>query len=256
MASLNDLKVEVQVARSFIGRISHYVLTHEKLIIIVIGAALVWGAIGKVENWKLKHDQHVYDAKVAQLQQTVEANAKQAALNQQLADNYKQIAAQAQAQNAALEVATAQMLAAVKQQKQVDKTLPPNELAGRIQSLAELPAGSVSPTPDNKFSVTNDGAVGIAQHLEDVPVLTKQVENITAEKANVEKELKASTDQVGGLNQQVGGLKLQLTQADGVCEQKIKVVKDAARKSKGKWFIAGYVAGLATRGAAKIFLGI
>src|SRR5437899_1690862 len=133
MADIKSLEFEVQVAKSFVGRVSHYVMTHEKLI-IVIGAVVLWGGIGKVENWKLKHDQHVYDAKVLALQQTVEANAKQAAINLQLADNYKQIAAQAQAQNAALEAATAQMLAAVKQQKVVDKTLPPNELAGRIQS--------------------------------------------------------------------------------------------------------------------------
>lgn len=260
----------ISETRSIVGRISHYVLTHEKLIIIGIVALLLWVGVGKIENYKLVHDQHVYDAKVAQLQQTADANAKQASLNaqtaaqnKQLAEQYQAAAASAQAANAQLEQATATLLAAVKQAKVNDAKLPTPELGAHIATLAKVPPATITANKDDSLNVTHDGAVGIAQALEDLPLLNTQVANLQQEKSNFNGQIASQDKLVTGLNTQVagqltqiGGLQLQLKQADGVCQEQIKVVKDAARKSKGKLFVIGYAAGLATRGVAKIFFGI
>jgi hypothetical protein len=260
----------VSETRSIVGRVSHYVLAHERLIIICIAAVLLWVGIGKIENYKLVHDQHAYDAKVAQLQQTVDKNAQQAAINaqaaaqnKQLADQYQAAAASAQAANAQLEQATAALLQAVKQAKANDAKLPTPELGAHIAVLAKVPPSTITANKDDSLNVTHDGAVGIAVALEDLPVLNTQVANLLQEKANLNGQITSQGKLVTGLNTQVagqltqiGGLQLELKQADGVCQAQIKVVKDEARKGKRKFFIIGYVAGLATRGAAKIFFGI
>lgn len=220
---------------------------HEWLLAVIIGAALVWGVSGKVQNIIAAHDQKFLDSSTATLQAQVDKNAALAQSNAQLAADFKSFAAQAQAANQQLEVANAKLADALKQRQAVDANLPPTDLAARIEALIKLPDGSVAPAPGNMFSLTFPAAVSIAQNLEAIPSFQQQISNVQTEKANAEQELAKESLLVTGLNNQVDGLKLQIGDATKVCQAQVKVVKDAAAKSKRKWFVIGFVAGFATR---------
>lgn len=243
-------------AGKFIAYASAYVKNHHTLVVIALGALLVWGITGKIQDAIIAHDQKVYDSRVAVLQAQVEKNAALAAANAQMASDYKAFAQQAQAANVQLEQANAKLAASLQQQQAVDAQLPPSELAGRIETLAQLPTNSVVPAPDNSFSVTASGAVVIAQTLEQVPVLSEQLDNAKAEKTNVDAQLAAQDKLVTGLNLQVTGLQTQIGDQDKACKAQVSLEKAKAGKGKWRWFTVGYVAGLATRGVVKIFTGV
>lgn len=233
-----------------VSAISGYVKTHEKLLAICLGVALVWGVVGKIQTAIVNHDQKVYDARTAALQADSEKNAALASAAAQAAAAYQQQLTAATAQNAALEQQTITALAALSKQQATDKTLPPADLAARIVTLASLPAGAIAPAPGNKFSVTNDGAVGIAQVLEKVPVLQTELQNTIEEKANSDKLLAAQTSRVDGLNLEITGLQTTAVDKDKACKADIALVKAEGRKGKRFWFkaglVVGYVAGLVT----------
>lgn len=243
------------VTQMTIATISGYIKTHEKLLAVVLAVGLIWGVTGKVNDAIAAHDQRTLDADKATLQAQVEKNTAIAQANAQLAAQYQALAQQTAAANKQLEASNAALVTALSQRQATDATLAPSDLAARIESLTALPTNSVVST-SNGFSLTAPAAVSIAQHLESVPALTAQVTNLETEKANDEKQLSLQTDLVQGLNTQISGLKLTLGDATKVCSDQIAVVKADARKSKRRWFVAGFITGLAARGAIKIFGGI
>jgi hypothetical protein len=240
--------------RQFVATVSHYVVNHEKFLLFVLVAALAWGVSGKVEKAILAHDQHNLTVAQAQLAATQAANANRAKEAQQATEAATQAKQAAAAANLALARATDALRQALAKQQAADAQLTPPALAQRIETLAGATPGSVTPIVGG-YSVTQPGAVQIAQTLEIVPELKAECSNAKSEAANNKSALDASAKEAGTLHEQVGGLQLQLTQADKVCKDEIKVVKDQARASKRKWFVAGFVAGLVTRGAMKLFAG-
>lgn len=229
---------------------------HETLIAIVLGFLLLWGITGKVQSIIAAHDQKVYATDTAALQATAEKNAAAAQSNAALAAQYQQAAALAAQANAALAQANAALSTALTKQKAADATLPPPQLAARIETVASLPPGSITAKPDATLSITLPAAVSVAQMLEEVPVLHTQLDNTGAQKAATEKLLADQTQRVAGLNTQIDGLNLQIVQGGKVCDDRVKVEKDKAAKAKRKWFVAGYVAGLVTRGVIKLTTGL
>ncbi len=228
---------------------------HETLLTIVLGVGLIWGITGKVQSIIAAHDQKVYDKDSAALQATAEKNAAQAQSNAVLAAQYQQAYTQVTQANAALAQANAALTGALAKQKAVDATLPPPQLATRIETVASLPTGSVTAQP-NALSITLPAAVLVAQKLEEVPVLHQQLDNTTAQKAATEKLLSDQTERVAGLNTENGGLKLAATQSDKVCADKLKIESDKAAKAKRKWLLIGAGLGAVARGAVHVFLGV
>ena len=240
--------------RQFVATVSHYVATHEKFLLFVLAAALAWGVSGKIERAIAAHDQQNLTVAQAQLAATQAANADKAKEAQQATEAATQAKQAAAAANLALARATDALRQALAKQQAADATLPPPALAARIEGLAGATPGSVTPGPGG-YTVTQPGAVQIAQTLEVIPELQGEVKNAKSEAANNKSALDASAKEAGTLHEQVGGLQLQLTQADKVCKDEIKVVKDQARASKRKWFIGGVIVGAGLRGAIKIFAG-
>jgi uncharacterized protein YlxW (UPF0749 family) len=241
--------------RGTVASISHYFKTHEILISIVGAFILLWCISGKVQDVIAAHDQKNLTLAQATLQAQVASNKVLAA---QVAQQAAAVAAQQQETarlNAALEQANATLVSALAKQQATDKNLPPTALAQRIETLAGLPAQTIAPQPDSTFKVPQPAAVQIAVTLEQVPALQGQLKNVQAEKANTDKLLSSTQGQVTTLNSQVNGLNLQLVAADKVCSDKIAVVKDAARKSKRRWFVIGFVAGFLSRQYIKSSIG-
>ncbi len=243
MAELND-----KTLVSIFDGVSSYVKTHERLILIVIACVLAWGVSGKIQGLIAEHDKRAYDSAQAKLETQVQLNATTAANNEKLAQEWKDLNAATQAQNAALERQNSELLVGLKQQQKTDATLIPTELSARIQNLAELPDKSVSPTPSGTFDVTNAGAVKLVQALELIPVQKVQLANAEAEKKNIQASLDKQTNEViPGLKTEITGLHSQIGDTQNVCDLRVKVEKDKARAGKRKWFLAGVIVGFIGR---------
>lgn len=143
--------------------------------------------------------------------------------NVRLAQDKSVAVAQAQ-KDAALQSAVIQRDATlVKTQKAVTTlTLPAvgQQLQKSIGGQADIEAEV------NGLSINDSGARRLLVQLDSVPVLQADV-----------------TD----LQNEVGGLRKELADNQQVCKDQIAVVKASERRSKRRWFVAGFVAGIATR---------
>jgi hypothetical protein len=248
--------IPVASLTSKVDKVSAFIKSHERMLLVGTALLLLWGITGKVQSIIAAHDDKVYAAALATREAQATANAALAQQNAALATQYQQLAQQVQQQNAALESQNAALVTALTKQKATDAKLPAPELAARIESLASLPANSVTPTPGDSFSVTAPAAVKIAQELENVPALQSQLANAQTEKANLDKQISEQAKVVVGLNTEVAGLHKELVASDKQRKAEVADVKANAAKSKRKWFVVGFIAGLSTRGAIKILSGI
>jgi multidrug efflux pump subunit AcrA (membrane-fusion protein) len=244
-----------------IGKIRSFLMDHEKLLIVVIAAVLIFAGYVKVTNIIAAHDK-------AQLQQAqIVANAQAAAnaqLAQQAAVNAKQIEedkAQLQvlsdkltAQNQQLVNANTALATALTKQQKTDASLPVPALVDRWAQLAPGTNFTGAIGSGNNVEVTPSNALATVQQLERVPVLTTQLANETTEKTNDDqliaqqnKNLFDLNGQVGTLNASIVGLNKQIVDNSAVCQDQIKVVKAEAAKSKRRWFIIGFVTGFISR---------
>ena len=223
--------------------ISAYIQRHEKLLAIVLAALLIWGVTGKIENVITAHDQRVLAADKSTLQDQADKNAAIAQANAQLAAQAQAQAAATAAANKQLEQSNNALAAALTARQANDASLPPSDVAARIELLAKLPAASVVPTTTG-YTVTSPAAVSILQDLDTVGTLTGENVNLKAETVNDQKEIATDVLLINGLNSQVSGLNLQLGAATKVCKDQVAVTKAEARKSKRRWFVAGFVAGI------------
>lgn len=239
------------VTGNTIGHIRAFLLDHERLLIVLVAAVVIFLGYVKVTNIIAEHDK-------AQLQQAQIVADSQKAANAQLAVQVAADAAQLKelsdkltAQNQQLANANTALASALVNRQKTDATLPPTELANRwMQLTPNMPPAAVVVGTDGTIKVTQAGAVATTQQLEQVPVLKQQLDNETTAKQNDDKIITQQTTNIFDLNGQVTGLNKQIVDNDKVCQAAIKVEKDNARKGKRKWFIIGYIAGF----ASKVFL--
>jgi hypothetical protein len=224
--------------------ISTYFKTHERLLLALIGGVALWFAIGRVDTLIANHDNaNLKQAQVVASQQA-EKNQALAAQATEQAVQYQALAAKVDAENAALVQANATLSAALVKQQKTDATLPPTELVARLNTLVPQADATVTPTG---VALPEAGAIATVQQLEQVPVLNSELSNTKEQLENVDSLLKASTGQVATLTDEVSGLKLEAVDSAKVCTAQIATVKAEARRSKRRWFVAGFVAGIATR---------
>ena len=226
---------------------------HEKLFIFIFGFVLLWFVAGKVENIIAAHDNANLTAVKATLAAQTEANQATAALVAQQAAYMKALTAKYQSQDAALVQQNATLLQLLAKQQKADSAMSVSELAARWTAL--VPTAGVS-LVNGQIALTDVGAHATVSQLEQVPVLTTELENEKTVTANVQSLLTASNQQVLTLGQRVDGLNLQLGDADKVCTAQISVIKAQARKSKRRWFIAGFITGFISRQIIKTETGL
>ena len=218
--------------------------THEKLILAFVAAGVLFFAIGKVDTLIQHHD----DANLKQAQVIAAQDAsKNAAIAAQVASDkaaFDALQAKLQAEDDALVQANVALATALTKQQKTDATLPPTDLVARWNALVPQAAASVT---TNGVTLPSTGAIATVQQLEIIPVQQEEITNEQTLVANGNALAVAQTKQVADLTSQVTGLKLQSVDDAKVCQAQIAVVKADARRSKRRWFIAGFVAGIATR---------
>ena len=224
--------------------ISEYLKAHERLLLALVAAGVLWVAIGKIDTLIQHHD----DANLKQAQVIAAQDAsKNAAIAAQVASDkaaFDALQAKLQAEDAALVQANVALATALTKQQKIDATLPPTDLVARWNTL--VPSANVT-VSTNGETLPNSGAVATVQQLEIIPVQQEEITNEQTLVANGNALAVVQTKQVTDLTAQVTGLKLQSIDDAKVCQAQIAVVKADARKSKRRYFIAGFVAGIATR---------
>ena len=224
--------------------VSEYLKAHERLILALVAAGVLWFAIGKIDTLIQHHDGA--NLKQAQTIAAVQSQ-KDAAIAAQVASDkaaFDALQAKLQAEDAALIQANVALATALTRQQKTDATLPPTDLVARWNALVPQAAASVTP---KGVTLPNTGAIATVQQLEIIPVQQEEITNEQTLVANGEALAVAQAKQVTDLTAQITGLKLSAVDDAKVCQTQIAVVKADARKSKKRWFIAGFVAGIATR---------
>lgn len=237
---------------STISSISGYIKNHERLLIILILVGLSWFSVGKVENIIAAHDNaNLKQATtIAQVQQS-----KDAALAAQVASQaaqYQALADKVQVQNAALVAANTQLATALAKQQKTDASLPLPDLANRWTVL--VPSAKPIATPSG-LAVDTPGAIATVQSLEQVPVLSAQIENDRTQIENTQNLLTASNGQVATLNEEVSGLRLEAVDQAKVCDARVKVETDKVHTARRRWFKIGFLTGFLARQVIKTETG-
>jgi hypothetical protein len=171
-------------------------------------------------------------------------NEATAMLVAQQAADMKALTDKVSAQNASLESANLQLVTELARQQHVDTTMTPTALTQRWNQL--IPQASSTVTSSG-VSLPVVGAVATVQSLEEIPVLQQELTASQTETKNVQSINAASAKQVATLNIEVDGLNLQIVDDKKVCKAEVAVVKAEASRSKRRWFVTGFIAGVATR---------
>jgi len=226
-----------------LAEVVSHVKHHEKLLALAALLVVGWFGYGRLVDYWERHDQKVLDRDKAVLVAQVEQNKIIAEANARRADEYKALAEQVSAQYAQLQQVMAARDAATRKQQATDRTLPPDELASRWQTLVKLPPLSVQPQSDKGMLVTAPAAVETVVMLEEVPRLQADLQDTQAQLAGAQGQTVKAGEVIAGLGQQVTGLNAQIVAEQKVCTDKLNIEKDKARRDKRSWFVRGAVAG-------------
>lgn len=225
-----------------------FVKAHENILLV---GGLLFVALTLGNKW-LDHRVTVADEKAGAAAQVV---GVQHAANQDLS---AQLAAQQaeyqrlQAQTAARLAALAAQVAARDQQKneqvKADQTAAPSALAARWSGLLALAPDDVAPAGNDTYVVKDQAARTTVENLENVKVLVDDDQDqraANAAQAGQLADLQKTTDLYAKTTL---GLQAELTDEKKACVAQVAQVKAQARRSKLRWFLAGFVAGAAIVG--------
>jgi seryl-tRNA synthetase len=230
-----------------------FIKAHEKMLLVAIVGLVLWSAIGKVDTLIASHDNaNLQQVTLVAKQQAAQTAAVAAQVAQQ-ANDMKALSERLETQNAQLVQANAALATAMVKQQKIDTAMTPSELTTRWNALVPNAGVSIS---NGQVVAPPSGALATVIQLEAVPALRTQVENDRTQLENKDTLITASQGQVATLNTEVTGLRLTIVDDAKVCQAQIKVVKDAAAKSKRRWFVAGTVVPVVIRIAVKILTGV
>lgn len=241
---------------TFIPIISSYLKTHEKMVLFVLGFALIWGIVGKID-----HRIDVRDAATLQTDKAISAQdkintANTAALMAKQKADYDAQEAKTQAAQAALVQANVTLAAALTKQQKVDSQMTAPEVANRWSEL--VPSVIIGLTSDGNggtlLDVNTDSAKRTVEQLEQVPVLTTELANEKTIEAGTNALLLSANGRIDTLYTQVGQLTKTNKDDANTCQAAVNLAKDDARKSKRHWLYAGIAIGFAGRQAIKTYL--
>jgi hypothetical protein len=225
---------------------SAFLKAHERLIIAVLLLGVIVFGIIKYLNYASHNADLKAQASAAVLAAQVQANvALKAQADSDRAAYAQQVAALSQA-NQRLTNAISALQATLKKQQQVDQTLPLPDLANRWNLLANLQTNDTQ-VVSGGILASEAGARKTVQTLENVPILTQELADERQIVANKDTQTQACQKSLDSQTALVGGLQTQIKDATKSCNDQLAKLRADGRKSKAKWFVAGFVGGIATR---------
>jgi hypothetical protein len=226
---------------------------HEKLLLVAIVGLGLWFAIGKIDTVIAHHDQAQASAQAIVVAADV---AKNAAISQQVAQDtatMKQMQAESDAKQAALQAQVIDLIAKLAAQQKTDASMTPSELTNRWNVL--VPNAGATPVAAG-VALPSAGALATVQQLEEIPVQAKEIDAANQRLAIEDGLLVQSQKTNADLESQVTGLKVTAVDTAKKCEDDKKVIIAQARKSKGKWFLFGFATGFGLRQYIKSSFGL
>lgn len=242
----------LSVAPAAIKRDLSWLAHHLILVGIIIGVLFL--GVYQIENLMERHDK-AREAASAQALQLVVEQVKSLEAHQ--AQNDAAVAQREAARDVLINslVATiAKRDAALEQQIKKNATLTAQQAADRLTQQYKAAPGQIVASGDTiiadlpisrQFVNTYDQLIGCTGDLDD----TKKL--LTAEQARTA-DLKTQVADRDGV---VKGKNDELVKQKGNYEDQIKTLKDGARKSKLKWFAAGFVLGTGVKTVVKYIAG-
>lgn len=227
-----------------ISRLSNwaaFVKAHERLLIILLSAFLLYRAGQGIENVILKHDAKKSDVAASVVQQDTVSN-------KQLQDTLSAMKASAHEQAIKLKADIQSQIAGLASQQKKDAASTPTEISQRWQQLLPLHPGSIVALTPDITSVTNDAANVTVQALEQIPVLHNQIDALTTELDSSQKIVIQQDSAITGLNKQIVDEKTSHI-AD------VKLEHDKGKHSFWKGFKVGIVVGVVGIEAVRVWAG-
>jgi hypothetical protein len=238
IAPVNSTPANPTVIPAWITSWGAFIKAHERLLLIGVGALVLWHYGNKIENIFVQN-------RLATQSQVNQQLAQQQTENQSLLAQLSQMQTSFNATIANLNAKIAAKQQAVIVQQKIDATLPLPELSAHWESLIASPEGSIVPQPNGTISVSTDVAHSTVSKLEAIPQLTEQV-------ADTQAELKACTDLGVQKDAALVGVKTQLSTEEKARVDDAKVAADKQKHSFWKGFKWGYAAGIGTSILVKI----
>ena len=213
--------------------------THERIVLVfLVLLAEVWGFNRYTDAASAKAEARATVAEQALASQKAQ-DAQNAASVTQLTLQYQQLVSTLSAQNASLETALQARSEQVATQKAVDAQLPLSELASRLQTMGQAPAGSVS-VSGSDIDLSQAGAVAVTQTLETIPALQADLTDTTATLQTTQKTLADANAVVNAQTTEITGLKITVTDSDTACKAQVAAVKAEGKKRSMSWFKRGF----------------
>lgn len=216
------------------------ILDKHHLVLYAVAIVFALGITYTIESKVADRAEQKYEGMKALSDQKDSTNAQ---FQKQVTDQISQLAmqnTQLQATNQQQNTLVSSLIAQLQVNKTKDATLPPSDLAARIQALA--PGGTVTVVA-NGYQLDQTEAVLVAQVLEEPPILNQQLADkdaiIKNDDSIILNDAKTLDAEKQAHTSDVTALKGDLATAN----QEIVKVKADARRSKFKWFIVGVVTG-------------
>lgn len=227
-------------------KITQLIKDHEKLIIVAIVSLTIWGGYTRLLNYLELRDQRASTASQIALQSQIDTNKKLSDEVEHVRQDYQNLKAEYEAKNVQLEGQIKKRDVQVVVQQEKDKTLQPVELASRWSLLINQPVETIKPT-ETGYQIEQAPALMTVLQLELIPQLQQDLNDTRQIVSNKDVQINGLNGVVTSLTGQVDGLNQQIVKQNTASKDEIALIKAQARKSKLRWFIAGFVTGLATR---------
>lgn len=227
---------------------------HEKLLIVVLGAALAFSLYGKGLNAWIEHDKRQADIAAQKVQADAVANKALADNNKLIADDILVLKVQMQRQELLIQQAMNKRADDTAKQKKTDDAMNASELAQRTQAL--LKVGHIEPSSVQSGSLVFDDTAAHANvnALEDLQQAKADVIDLKSEVVSQKSLVAKQEEQVGGLQKEVTGLKVELADEKVSHKKDVDLERAKAKRSWLRGFKVGVVAGAAGGELFRIFV--
>lgn len=217
-----------------------FIKAHERLIVIVIAAFLLYRTGQGMESAWIRHEDN-RSRQAAQVV-TVDTNA-----NKALSDQVQQLKTDSDKQKAIIDNNLDTLMRTLNRQREEDLKATQQEILDRWKLLLPLKPGAVQ-SNGSTDTITPEAATATVQALEEIPVLKTQVSDLNA-KLLIDDQIIGKQDElITGLNKQIQDEKTSHT-AD------VNLEKAKAKRSWFRGFKVGVVVGAVGTEAIRIWAG-
>jgi hypothetical protein len=217
-----------------------FIKAHEKLIIIVIAALILFRAGQGIENMWIRHDDHL--AQQAATKVVVDTTA-----NKDLTDQLAQLKADSERHNAVIDLEIKTAISGLAKQQAIDANATQQQILDRWKLLLPMKPGAVQ-SNGSMDTITSEAATETVQALERIPILELQVNDLNA-------KLLMDDGIIGKQDGLIAGLSKQIVDEHASHVADVNLEKAKAKRSWFRGFKIGVIVGAVGTEAIHVWAG-